>query len=231
MCVRTRSCGTAALCAAALFGLSSGVSLGVDKPTLIPYEGCGQLLPGIECPRFQGFDGASFSMVNTGGFQLGDVIHIAGDICLDCVSICQDGPIFLQQDIGPCKTYIDECGTLAYQGNLPFFCIVFQSDSGFTYAIDNLGSFDIGDSVRVTGLLGGACPPADCGPIDGCISGNTITGCMLGDVNGDGHVNLTDLLAVINVWGGACNDGCAEDLNGDQFINAADLLIVLNHWG
>ena len=56
---------------------------------------------------------------------------------------------------------------------------------------------------------------------------------VAGDVNGDGFVNVIDLLAVINTWG-ACPAPptvCHADLNGDGFVNVADLLTVINNWG
>lgn len=49
------------------------------------------------------------------------------------------------------------------------------------------------------------------------------------DVNGDGQVNVTDLVAVTNAWG-ACA-GCAADVTGDNQVNVADLLAVINAWG
>jgi hypothetical protein len=50
-----------------------------------------------------------------------------------------------------------------------------------------------------------------------------------GDVNGDGLVDVTDLLAVMDAWG-PC-DGCAEDLNGDGIVDVVDLLEVVGNWG
>ena len=50
-----------------------------------------------------------------------------------------------------------------------------------------------------------------------------------GDVNGDGVVNVTDLLAIRGVWG-PCMD-CPTDLNGDGMVNAVDLLQVIGNWG
>ncbi len=49
-----------------------------------------------------------------------------------------------------------------------------------------------------------------------------------GDVDGNGVVNVTDLLAVLNF--GPC-DGCPADLNGDGDVNVTDLLQVLATWG
>jgi hypothetical protein len=50
-----------------------------------------------------------------------------------------------------------------------------------------------------------------------------------GDVNGDGIVNVNDLLAVINAWGPCpC---CAADVNEDGVVNVNDLLLVINTWG
>lgn len=50
-----------------------------------------------------------------------------------------------------------------------------------------------------------------------------------GDVNGDGVVNVTDLLAVIAAWG-ACEGSCECDLDGDGHVGVTDLLIVLENW-
>ena len=50
----------------------------------------------------------------------------------------------------------------------------------------------------------------------------------VGDVNGDGMVNVTDLLAIMDVWG-SC-DGCPPDLNDDGVVNVTDLLIVIGNW-
>jgi hypothetical protein len=57
-----------------------------------------------------------------------------------------------------------------------------------------------------------------------------------GDVNGDGVVNITDLLAVIAAWGvcpvpANCPADVAPIGAGDGVVNIADLLTVISHWG
>ena len=52
---------------------------------------------------------------------------------------------------------------------------------------------------------------------------------LTGDVNGDGIVNVSDLLAVIEAWG-PCSFSCPEDLNGDGVIDVVDLLAVIAAW-
>ncbi len=54
-----------------------------------------------------------------------------------------------------------------------------------------------------------------------------------GDVNGDGVVNIEDLLAVIAAWG-PCPpppDACAADVDGNGIVNISDLLLVIGNWG
>lgn len=49
-----------------------------------------------------------------------------------------------------------------------------------------------------------------------------------GDVNGDGVVNVSDVLALLATWG-PCGS-CDEDLDGDGIVGVNDLLLVLKHW-
>ena len=68
----------------------------------------------------------------------------------------------------------------------------------------------------------------DIGPYEA--AGNPVPAMYPGDVNADGMVNVTDLLALLSGWG-ACPDGCcAADLNLDGWVNVTDLLIMLTNW-
>jgi hypothetical protein len=51
---------------------------------------------------------------------------------------------------------------------------------------------------------------------------------ILGDVNGDGVVNVSDILMLIVAWG-PC-DGCIEDLNGDGTVDVTDLILLISYW-
>jgi len=53
------------------------------------------------------------------------------------------------------------------------------------------------------------------------------------DLNGDGWVNVDDLLMVINGWGTCPTPpaGCPGDVNDDGNVNVDDLLAVINNWG
>ena len=48
------------------------------------------------------------------------------------------------------------------------------------------------------------------------------------DINGDGIVDVLDLLALLAAWG---NPGGPEDVNGDGIVDVLDLLMVLAAWG
>ncbi|NNF42811.1 MAG: hypothetical protein HKO59_15925 [Phycisphaerales bacterium] len=48
------------------------------------------------------------------------------------------------------------------------------------------------------------------------------------DIDGDGQVGFSDLLAVLSAWG-PCS-GCPADLDGDGLVGLIDLLIILSAW-
>jgi hypothetical protein len=59
---------------------------------------------------------------------------------------------------------------------------------------------------------------------------NEIIGTIVpGDVTGDGHVGVDDLLAVIADWG--CLGPCTGDATGDGTVGVDDLLLVIANWG
>lgn len=49
------------------------------------------------------------------------------------------------------------------------------------------------------------------------------------DLNGDGAVNVADLLTLLTSWG-SC-DGCPADITGDGLVTIDDLLVLLTSWG
>ena len=51
----------------------------------------------------------------------------------------------------------------------------------------------------------------------------------VGDVTGDGAVDVNDILAAIGAWG-LCK-GCAEDVNGDGQVAVDDILAILSAYG
>ena len=56
---------------------------------------------------------------------------------------------------------------------------------------------------------------------------------MPGDIDGNGVVNVNDLLAVMSAWG-PCQPlpaSCPADLVHDGVINVNDLLLVIGHGG
>jgi hypothetical protein len=79
-------------------------------------------------------------------------------------------------------------------------------------------------------------PAAGCdGTFLGSGSECTSCGCDLGgccpqDLNGDGHVNLPDLLIMFGQWAQSCTQ-CQADFDASGEIGIHDLLIALQHWG
>jgi hypothetical protein len=48
------------------------------------------------------------------------------------------------------------------------------------------------------------------------------------DLDGDGTVDVSDLLALLAAWG---EIGVPADLNGDGVVEVSDLLLLLGAWG
>ena len=53
----------------------------------------------------------------------------------------------------------------------------------------------------------------------------------LGDADGNGVINIFDLLALVNAWGPITPGAEIMDLNGDGVVNIFDLLLLLDQWG
>jgi hypothetical protein len=52
-----------------------------------------------------------------------------------------------------------------------------------------------------------------------------------GDINGDGVVDVFDLLMLLGAWGNCGAGQCPADLNGDGVVDVFDLLTLLANWG
>ena len=50
-----------------------------------------------------------------------------------------------------------------------------------------------------------------------------------GDTNGDGEVNVDDLIQVVMDWG-PCS-GCDGDIDDNGTVNVDDLIVVIMNWG
>ena len=53
-------------------------------------------------------------------------------------------------------------------------------------------------------------------------------GGLPGDLDGDGAVNVSDLLLLLADWG-TC-PGCVGDISGDGVVDTNDLLTLLANW-
>ena len=53
--------------------------------------------------------------------------------------------------------------------------------------------------------------------------------CCLADTDGDGMVDVNDILAALSAWG-PCT-GCPEDINDDGVVDVDDVLAILSSWG
>ena len=70
-------------------------------------------------------------------------------------------------------------------------------------------------------------------PSDGDLDGASITkevsiSSSCPDINGDGNVDVSDLLTIIDQWG---SSDSTADLNFDGIVDVTDLLIVVGNWG
>ena len=55
---------------------------------------------------------------------------------------------------------------------------------------------------------------------------------VVGDIDGDGIVGLSDLLILLADWGRCADcDDCPSDLDGDCTVGLSDLLTLLANWG
>jgi len=52
-----------------------------------------------------------------------------------------------------------------------------------------------------------------------------------GDIDGDGSVNVQDLLALLGAWGSCDDSSCPADIDGNEEVHVGDLLILLANWG
>ena len=88
-----------------------------------------------------------------------------------------------------------------------------QAGDEYTHMLQYLAQTRIGDDV-----LTGA-------------SGAIAVNLAAGDLNGDGVVDVSDLLILLGAWGPCSGGSCDADLNDDGTVDVSDLLALLANWG
>ncbi len=195
------------------------------------FDDCGVLVKGVECVLFQADTGGLYILDNLEHFQLGNHVRVRGVLNPNCATICMQGDGCIEQNtISACPPrYFDDCGVLV----LGVECLLFQADTGGLYVLDNFGNFQVGNRVRVHGVLNLNCLTF-CMQGDGCIEQNNISACLQGDLDTDGDIDIADLAILVSHWQ---QTGCAEpdfcdgaDLTTDGVVDINDLTLFIDNW-
>jgi 6-phosphogluconolactonase (cycloisomerase 2 family) len=117
-------------------------------------------------------------------------------------------------------------GFVRTMGNLVFAADRYTYDNGFmgvqVWSFDSAtGAMSLVQMIETQGIQ----------PHDIAVWAGASEPCV-GDLNGDGAVDVLDLLALLDTWG-KCPRGkeCPADLNGDGAVDVLDLLMLLDAWG
>ena len=177
------------------------------------------------CVLFVRDNGQLVALENAFGPDLGARVYVSGvfrEQTIFCFPFV--GPGIEDNIVGEC---FSECGALVQGAE----CVLFETLTGEQYVLDHLGSFEVGDRVRVQGIPDRFCVTT-CLQGNGCVHNNTISGAVA-DVNCDGVVDVVDLVEVISN-GGPCPGEpapCPGDTNGDGVVDVKDLSAVILNWG
>jgi hypothetical protein len=176
----------------------------------------------------------------------GGVHQGVGTTCktVDCSSPC--GPDEIEDCFGNCcpANWVGDgyCDNGAYEYNgiaIYLNCAQFDCDGGDCDPSECEDPGDFGACCHGNGLCMDNVTDEDCSAVEGiffpdleCDSADIDCEPCLGDANGDGHVNITDLLGVIGDWN--CDtdvEECTHDINNDGVVNVTDLLDLIGNWG
>ena len=108
------------------------------------------------------------------------------------------------------------------------------SDDGITDLLLKFKTPDLVEALQLDELDGGA-------EVELCLEGDLNSGqsfeacsCVNlvppGDVDGDGAVDMADLLLVFGSWGSCASSDCPPDQDTDGNVGITDVLIVLGNW-
>ncbi|MFH2035939.1 MAG: T9SS type A sorting domain-containing protein [Candidatus Zixiibacteriota bacterium] len=173
-------------------GCISGNTITLAPTTNIYFENCGMLINSNGCLLFYPINNSGYIyypadslyfmallLENYGDYQEYDSVYVRGNLsfsndtlCGDAVGVLLDNTIELCDQWPP--TPFSGCGLL-FQG---VECVLFSPFDypGASYVLGNLGTFRVGDTVNISGLMIPDCE-SYCMQGNGCIVENTIAYC------------------------------------------------------
>lgn len=140
----------------------------------LPATVTGTLVGGTEdCLLLESDAGTTYFVENTGDFGDGDRVTAVGLVDGDCVTTCQAADYCLRDNtIRAADDAFRACGELVQATE----CVLFETDDGPRYLLENTADFVVGDRVEVAGTLNPQCVTT-CLAGEGCIEDNAIGPC------------------------------------------------------
>ncbi len=155
-----------------------------------------------ECLQLRTPDGAAYSLELYGGFEAGDFVFVRGALETGCSDVC-GAPCVQSNTV---ERQLASCGVLVADPDCGVVLHADFSELGFVFRVDELGPFNVGDRVYVTGRIDeencfstGFChtPCLTDTTIAACVSGcGTIefaaSGCLVFDPEDGGPAHLLE---------------------------------------